>query len=249
MMKPAVITITVIIAVFTLAGVALPEEPDCLTCHEELKAGAFVHNALVSVGCTACHPGIDAKDIPHKLLANIPKGLPGETADLCYSCHDKTKFYAPTIHAPVGIGLCTSCHNPHSSGVANLLVAEPDKLCFNCHEKEKFSSKKSVHGPVAAGKCLSCHVPHASDNEGLVVRKGNILCRRCHPRTEREPHAVTGLRTAGHPVRGKEDPKRKGKTFECLSCHQAHASEWVRLYRYKANSWEELCIYCHTDIY
>jgi len=221
------------------------EEPiDCTMCHGDLTQGKVVH-AAVSMGCTICHAGVDAKEIPHKFTTNFPKGLSSEIAELCYNCHDKTKFYGPTVHAPVGIGMCTACHNPHHSENEKLLIAGKEALCYNCHEQEKFSGKKIIHNPVRAGLCLECHLPHASANEYLAVNKGNLLCRKCHPRVEKEPHAIVGFSQMGHPLKGKSDPKRKGKTFECLSCHQPHTSDWGRLFRYKADSSYDLCLYCH----
>ncbi|MDP2167022.1 MAG: cytochrome c3 family protein [Thermodesulfovibrionales bacterium] len=226
------------------AATGYAEEVDCNMCHPDLSQGAVVHPAI-GMGCRSCHSGIDASETPHKMTTAFPKGLSSETADVCYSCHDKAKFYAPTIHAPVGIGICTACHNPHRSENEKLLVASKQTICFNCHDTAKFTGKKTVHDPVKAGLCLECHTAHASNNEYLIVSKGNILCRKCHPRVEKEAHAVVGFKAAGHPVRGKSDPRRKGKTFECLSCHSPHTSDWGRLFRYKAENPYELCIYCH----
>lgn len=243
------VIVIVVMAFFALQISGMAEEPqkeaiDCTMCHGDLATGKVVH-AAVLMGCTVCHSGVDASQIPHKFTTNFPKGLPSEIADICYNCHDKAKFYGPTVHAPVGIGLCTACHNPHHSENEKLLSAGKEAICYNCHEQEKFSGKKVIHDPVRAGLCLECHVPHASSNEYLTVSKGNLLCRKCHPRVEKEPHAIVGLSQQGHPVKGKSDPKRKGKTFECLSCHVPHASDWGRLFRYKAESSFDLCTYCH----
>lgn len=232
----------------TFIRAASAQETDCLTCHKELSEGRYIHNAISSGGCQVCHSGIISKEIPHKSETKFPKGLGAETVELCYTCHDKTRFYGSTVHAPVGIGLCTSCHNPHHSEIANLLIVEKQTLCFNCHEKEKLTGQKNIHAPVNAGECLQCHAHHASNNEHLILKKGNILCRKCHRNVEKEPHAVTGFKYKGHPIRGKEDPIRKGKTFECLSCHMPHTSEWIRLLRYKADSLFDLCLYCHPQM-
>lgn len=239
-----------IFVVFISSVETWSEEIDCAGCHGDLASGKFVHTAIINGGgCPACHTGVDAKDIPHKFLTNAPKGLLAEGGDLCYACHGRTKFSAATIHAPVGVGLCISCHNPHKSENKKLLIAEKQTLCFNCHEKEKLTGMKSTHKPVREGLCLECHDPHASNNLFLVLRKGNILCRKCHPTVEKSPHAVTALKTGGHPIRGKEDPKRPGKIFECLSCHLPHTSEWGKLFRYRAESTFDLCIYCHMGIF
>jgi predicted CXXCH cytochrome family protein len=77
------------------------------------------------------------------------------------------------------------------------------------------------------------------------VRKGNFLCRKCHAQVERSPHAIIGFSRVGHPLRGRRDPIREGKTFGCLSCHLPHTSESARLFRYKAQGMFDLCTYCH----
>jgi predicted CXXCH cytochrome family protein len=62
---------------------------------------------------------------------------------------------------------------------------------------------------------------------------------------ERSPHAITGFSRTGHPLRGRRDPMREGKTFGCLSCHMPHTSEWTALFRYQADNLFDLCQYCH----
>ena len=232
----------VFIVCFT-ASTARAQEVDCPMCHPGLSEGKSVH-AAVMMGCPSCHAGVDAAEIPHKMTAG--KGLSAEGAELCYFCHDKTEFYGPTIHAPVGIGLCTNCHNPHRSDNEKLLVATGSELCFKCHDESGFfKDKRSIHEPVKTGACLKCHMTHVSRNESLLIRKGIILCRKCHSNVLKEPHAVAGFKRAGHPLRGRKDPNRPGKTFECLSCHLPHSSESPTLYRYKAEGMFDLCSHCH----
>lgn len=231
----------IILSIICLASQAAAE--DCLMCHPNLKEGKSVH-AAVSMGCATCHTGIDASTMPHKVTSEFSKGLSAQLPDICYNCHDKTKFYGPTIHAPVGIGLCTACHNPHRSDSEKLLTSVKTELCFNCHDKAAFS-KRSVHKPANEGKCLDCHKPHVSQNEALLIRKGNSLCTKCHPKVLKNAHAVAGFKRSGHPLRGRKDPNRPGKTFECLSCHVPHASDYPSLYRYKAETMFDLCNHCH----
>jgi predicted CXXCH cytochrome family protein len=316
------------------ASQASAQGPDCQMCHPDLAQGKSVH-AAVGMGCTVCHSGVDATDIPHKFTSGIAKGLSADPPDLCFMCHDqgmfsgksvvhmpvaggmctschsphssendklllsenvcvtchgtdefskkdvhppvqagmctschephqsdtqkllrkeppelcydchkKEDFYGPTIHAPVGVGLCVICHSPHSSDNEKLLTQKTPDLCFVCHVKSSFFLT-SVHKPVQEGLCTQCHSPHASQNESLLVRKGNFLCRKCHAKVERAPHAIAAFNTKGHPLRGRRDPVREGKTFGCLSCHLPHTSESPRLFRYKANTMFDLCSYCH----
>lgn len=236
-------------AVLFLSSPDVAEEPaekplPCEMCHPDRTEGKVVHAAL-KMGCITCHSAVDASTIPHKMTTGVSKGLMAEPPDLCYMCHDRGKFYGPTIHAPVGVGMCTTCHNPHSTDNEKLLILPKEKLCFMCHLESEKAGKKSVHQPVKEGKCLSCHAPHVRNNEYLLLKKGNILCRKCHRQVEKEAHAVQGYKGNGHPIRGKRDPKRVGKTFGCLSCHVPHTSDWGKLFRYEAASMYDLCLYCH----
>lgn len=284
------ILLSIIGVAFLLKGRMAYSDVDCLMCHEKISKEKVVHPAL-QMGCPTCHTAIDAKDIPHKKTNNIAKGLSSEQPDLCFNCHDKTrfskktvhpalgmactachnphssknakllnseppdlcynchdrkKFEGKTVHPPVSGGMCTTCHNPHSTDTPRLLASEPPELCFNCHDKVEFT-KKNVHPPVAGGMCLTCHAPHASKYTTLTVKAVTGICITCHTEESIRSglHVVRGFRSVGHPVSGKEDPKRSGKRFSCASCHNPHSSDYNKLFRYKAQIPFELCINCH----
>jgi len=211
------------------------EYTDCMKCHltkPNLK-GKIVHPA-VQMGCSVCHP--DA----HKKSAKDALGLSSDVPQLCFGCHDNTKFSGKVIHSPVAAGMCTFCHNPHSSNVERLLRAPLPDLCYKCHQKFNL---KVVHAPVAAGLCLSCHTPHAGRNKSLLLKPLNAICIECHPEVPKKEHVIAG----GHPLFFKDDPIRKGQEFTCVSCHNPHDSDSVRLFRYKveAGKMALLCTYCH----
>ena len=238
------------VVVFLLVGMnpgvrELRGEVNCLTCHEALSKEKVVHPAL-QMGCQACHSGIDAAEIPHKKTNNIAKGLSSEPPQLCYGCHDKKKFEGKTVHSPVAGGMCTTCHNPHSSKNPKLLVAEAPDLCFNCHDKAEFS-RKNVHAPVQGGMCLQCHASiHASNEPALLKKKINAVCIECHANIVKAPHPVRGVKKDGHPLQGKKDPVRKDKPFSCASCHNPHSSDSPKLFRYAATAKMDLCTHCHN---
>lgn len=233
---------------------AWSREIDCLTCHEELKKQKVVHAAL-ETGCTGCHPGIDPKSTPHNITGDVSKGLSAEPPALCYGCHDKAVFTRKNAHAALGMG-CTSCHNPHSSTQAKLLVSEPAELCFACHDRSLFSGKV-VHPPVAGGMCTSCHNPHSSDQVSLLIKKPYELCLDCHADVVTKPHVLSGINTGGHPLGGPgkknksakkglvKDLKR-GKSFYCGSCHNPHSTDTEHLFRFNAKSSMALCTNCHV---
>ncbi len=183
---------------------ATAAEVNCLKCHNELTKKKFEH-AAVAMGCPTCHTDIDARTVPHKMKSKIAKGLSAEQPDLCYGCHDKALFEKKFVHAAVGMG-CTTCHSPHSSNTAPLLLNPVVALCKTCHE-DKASGKHILTGyglgdrhptqdkpnpahPDKELSCVSCHTPHASNGSFLftdeAVRAGN-LCLLCHTRVMVRP--------------------------------------------------------------
>ncbi len=217
----------------------------CYGCHDKGKFTKKIVHAALQMGCVSCHN-------PHS-SAN-EKLLKASMPDLCFGCHDKTKFSGTVVHSPVGIGLCITCHDPHSSANEKLLTAPVPDLCFSCHDKEPFS-RKNIHMPVAGGMCTGCHSPHASAELKLLLKKPISVCLECHAAVLKSPHVVTGFTREGQgghflgSVRKAkkiiQDPMRKNREFYCGSCHDAHSSDWGKLYRYKATTSMGLCQYCH----
>jgi predicted CXXCH cytochrome family protein len=235
------------------APAASPAPADCSKCHASLTVRKKTVHAAVTMGCPSCHSGIaNALKVPHVKSGTIAKGLGSEQPDLCYGCHDKTKFTKKTVHAAVGMG-CTGCHDPHAGNNEKLLTAPVPDLCVNCHDKAEFS-RKNVHAAVQMG-CLTCHDPHSADNPGLLIKSAYELCLGCHEQVNKSPHAISGFGNAGHPLggsrkkkSGKEparDPKREGRMFSCASCHNPHSSDSIKLFRYPAKTSMDLCTYCH----
>jgi predicted CXXCH cytochrome family protein len=226
------------VALFLFSSNASAADIDCLKCHSKLTKGSVVH-ATVSMGCTTCHTAIDAKTVPHKKSGAVAHGLSAEQPGLCYGCHTKEAFEKKFAHAALGMG-CTSCHNPHSSNMAKLLLSKAPDLCF------------------------TCHVPHESDEVALLANSPNDLCVTCHSEVAEKPHAVSGFSAASHPLGPRKggkrkakrdvssgtsntvmDPSRPGRAFCCGSCHEPHSTESPRLFRFNAKSAMSLCGNCH----
>ncbi len=167
----------------------------------------------------------------------------------CLECH-KDLTEGKVVHPAVQMG-CERCHTgvdasaiPHKFTGAKGLKTDPPELCYQCHSKDDFA-KKIQHAPVAAGTCLSCHVPHSSTNESLLRKPGVELCKQCHEDIEQKHRVMIGSPPHNHSLFAFKDPKRKGKPFNCLSCHVPHSSAWGKLFRYDAQNAEGLCKYCH----
>jgi predicted CXXCH cytochrome family protein len=128
----------------------------CFNCHgdmeESLKNLKTKHSVLTDPkSCMNCHN-------PHASSNN--KLLLKEGNDLCYGCHNKVVNSdsksiknisllvknGKSIHAPIEIDGCVSCHNPHYSEYDALLTGnysqdayvdmsvEKNELCFTCHD-------------------------------------------------------------------------------------------------------------------
>jgi predicted CXXCH cytochrome family protein len=189
------------LAVLALSLPSLGQEVDCTQCHGDLAQKKVVH-APLQMGCKTCHDQLDASSVPHKSGGKAPKGLSAEAPALCVTCHESKLFEGKLVHGPVGAGMCTGCHDPHSSANVGLLTKEPAALCLDCHGDVKkkphvivgFSSRghplgdekkaKEVADPLRTGKpfyCAACHEPHRSELPKLSrFDKGMAACQKCH---------------------------------------------------------------------
>ncbi|HSL82205.1 MAG TPA: cytochrome c3 family protein, partial [Thermoanaerobaculia bacterium] len=115
--------------------------PLCATCHAEVEeqlATQTAHGPAASPdGCTSCHG-------PH--MTRNPDLLARPVAETCATCHDveNAEFLARHLGLPAAALDCGSCHDPHASQMAGMLLPE-------------------VHPPFAEGDCTVCHtaVPRA----------------------------------------------------------------------------------------
>lgn len=65
---------TNLLLIFLFSAPLSAQEADCLQCHGDLAQGKSVH-AAVAMGCSLCHTGVDARDIPHRITNKNSKGL------------------------------------------------------------------------------------------------------------------------------------------------------------------------------
>jgi predicted CXXCH cytochrome family protein len=134
-------------------------------------------------------------------------------------------FSKKDVHAAIGMG-CTSCHNPHSTDTAKLLVTDQPDVCYNCHDKAMFS-KKIVHAAIGMG-CTGCHNPHSTDTAKLLVTDQPGVCYNCHDKGmfgKKVVHAAVGM--------------------GCTGCHNPHSSDDMALLVKKPVL---VCLECHGDV-
>ena len=207
-----------------LASVSLVYANACVTtdCHQSILKGKNIHPAAEP--CETCH---QQQGTPHPQKGKKTISLMQESPALCAMCHQPfgTK---PQIHSPVKDGMCTTCHNPHSSNESKLLVQPLKDLCLTCHpDKVTYTY---VHGPTAAGDCTGCHNPHESDYKALLVKDVGELCITCHFDMQ--------------DVMKKKDV-HPALYSGCTSCHNPHGSPFKKLLSAEG---EQLCFQCHPQI-
>jgi predicted CXXCH cytochrome family protein len=152
------------------------ENSNCLECHTDRAVGNHAHPAVKS-GCVSCHKIEDRQDATYVVLKE-------QKASLCFGCHQPVAFSYP--HFPYRSGMCTHCHNPHTSESAHLLRTKVNELCLQCHLRRANSVPSQymptitlvndnevghpyerhpvakVRDPLTGGEmsCLSCHDAH-----------------------------------------------------------------------------------------
>ncbi|WP_295023014.1 cytochrome c3 family protein [Sulfurimonas sp.] len=149
------------------------KDSNCFVCHKAITLDRYAHAPSANWLCTSCHTG----EIENKSKNIIEKSkfiAPKQIASACFSCHDKNKQSWDTKkhkHFPVEAGMCTRCHNPHSSDNKMFLRVNSSFLCLECHADKKLSQQirgnSKCPGEQKDG-CTECHNPHASDYRFLL---------------------------------------------------------------------------------
>ena len=196
----------------------------CVTCHEEIATRLqqkHRHAPVASGKCTACH---DPHGSPFRYQ------LPVEPARACVSCHQDigdalTQAY---VHAPAGAS-CQICHDPHAAAQPAQLRARSNEVCLACH----------IDAPPdrIAADAVSLFGAHRADAIDRLAASGSRILL--------DASLAAGHPTRGHPIEGREDPSRKGRTLECTSCHNPHGAAGAKLLRFGATGISSLCIRCH----
>jgi predicted CXXCH cytochrome family protein len=190
-------------------------------CHQKLLNVKYVHPGTET--CDMCHQKV-IKQHPQRNKKSFQ--LTQEPASLCAQCHPAMATLT-FVHAPVGTGMCTACHNIHA-GERKLLSRPAKDLCSLCH-KDKINFQ-FMHGPAATGDCASCHSPHDSNNKQLLVKDGQDLCFSCHIDMEKKI---------------KKPFMHAALEGGCTSCHNPHGSSAKMFFPAPGPA---LCYQCHPDM-
>ncbi len=211
--------------------VTRPGGEGCYICHDSKRQefkGKAVHSPVAKGECGDCHD-------PHQSSLKFQLKGPSRQG-LCFSCHDSNLIKKANLHTPVKRGDCVACHYAHSSPHARLLTAPTEKFCFSCHEDvQKGLKKKYVHKPVREN-CEKCHDPHSSPHKGQLLKAQMETCAECHKSLH--PQIIQTVATAKFP----HQPVKKG---ECVSCHQAHFTDFEKLLK---SPLKDICFTCHQEL-
>jgi len=176
----------------------------------------------------------------------------------CKECHGDL-VEQDVMHYPAE-DACDNCHestgasHPSGDSVGFRLMDEIPTLCYYCHEESL--DKAHPHQAVAAGDCLGCHNAHGSSETSLLHLPDPDLCLSCHKQDYRTDSTETlNIRRL---VQGNMMVHSAIPGGGCMSCHQAHGSDFRALLvdrfpeaDYVPSSTEnfELCFLCHdTDL-
>jgi predicted CXXCH cytochrome family protein len=217
-------TIFFLLISLSFIATTLYAQNTCVTsqCHSTILKAKNIHPATES--CDSCHEAISQ---PHPQKGMKTFKTSENLTEVCATCHESVST-KKVVHPPVQEGSCTTCHDPHASDQAKLLVQPAQELCLTCHGDH--TDYKVAHGPAAAGECLSCHNPHESDQAALLTQPQPELCLSCHG-----DMADTLKMKVVHPA----------IEAGCTSCHNPHGSGFPHLL---ASAGASVCADCHGDV-
>lgn len=195
----------------------------CLSCHKtdehRFNASLSVHTSA-GVSCISCHNTHPDAEHSAKMLAVGKNTMQRDnTNELCLSCHktENAQFSQTTHHRlKEGVMECNTCHNPHGSANAKMLIADKKEVCVQCHE-DKRGPFMFEHGAVLNEQgCVTCHEQHGGGGQHLLkARDAKSLCMSCHSKEAIGQHGVTGLQyNNGIPTSGLTS------AGDCTRCHE-----------------------------
>jgi predicted CXXCH cytochrome family protein len=240
-------------------GGQLTARVDCLSCHvphgsanPHMVRGTTLHPPFADGTCEACHRAPFAGRV--RLVRRGQK--------LCTSCHSDLEEPAPeggSRHAALEgtrrDTACLSCHDPHMSVNATLLIETGPPLCAQCHEDVvQGATAETGHVPAAA-ECTICHQPHSAPHSRLLIEAPESLCPMCHDVEDADlskAHLGADLAalecTSCHNPHGTGNPKLLARHIHpvildgCATCHIDSASDLVE------DGGSALCLACHDNI-
>jgi predicted CXXCH cytochrome family protein len=141
----------------------------CFQCHLDKRAQFSLPNSHQvlngKMSCADCH------DV-HKgdAIAGTGADLAAQN-DTCTKCHTEQKGPFVFEHGAMREG-CTSCHNPHGTINAKMLVARDANLCLRCHLE--------APDPGSSGEINADAIKHSAENHNTRLMQGACWSAGCH---------------------------------------------------------------------
>ena len=196
----------------------------------------------------------------------IADNRPGAGSLNCLSCHDGTigrnmsynNSARVKTYAMSAAGTPPGPYDPSAGRIqgTGIFVDHPVNVPYRAG-RAGLAALNKVKGkkiPLSGAdrdqvECASCHNPHTSGNDFLLEKPEVKLCGACHAGRSTGKHVLAGFGFGGsHPIEGKPDPLRKGKTFSCTTCHNPNASDVAPQHGDDTLAIDSLCLKCHEKI-
>jgi predicted CXXCH cytochrome family protein len=260
------------------ASVKIPQETfpldsqgrmTCATCHtahavpdsSDIRTVVFLRQPNVDSSlCLACHPEHAQKNKFQHPLGRADKPVPQNILD----AGGKTSEDGHMV-------FCQTCHEPHGTRNAWMLVLPPAELCISCHTERapdaspsagapvhrigqtypgfqppaSLLSRKATFGPNGELDCLSCHRLHdASGAVPLLIRhnQDGSLCLECHDKEKTVIHSPHDLRFSS-PETVNTEGQKPMESGVCGTCHRIHG--WARAVQDTHMPHSSACVDCH----
>lgn len=145
---------------------AAPEapKPKVLEPRRSSTPPLVMHEPFAQRRCSDCH--LERKNAGERIGSSAFRlqdltALRLPVQELCVSCHAQPARQFD--HAPALLGECTTCHHPHASAQAHLLLRQRTRdLCILCHRVETMGDPSHLD-QSADHDCAECHDPHGGD--------------------------------------------------------------------------------------
>lgn len=211
---------------------------DCASCHAPhgsdnpgMLTAQRQHAPFADGSCSGCH----RKPFGERLR------LRARGERLCTACHGEFPELAESgsRHAALqglqGRAGCLSCHDPHMSPNAAMLLAAGPGLCEPCHDGV-VAAALAATGHAAAEDCGNCHRPHTAEEPHLLAAAPDELCGSCHDLAD---EALGAAHLGADPA-----------ALACTSCHSPHGAGHVKLLAENLHPpLEEGCDTCHEGAF
>jgi hypothetical protein len=205
-----------------------------------------LRGAHAALSCSACHTRSSSGQ-----LQFVGRSI------ACQSCHaaDARAVTVPD-HKSAGFTECTACHSisswknarfDHSQTAFPLAGAHQAVTCDGCHADQVFKGKDT--------QCVSCH--RVDYDQAAAPRHADgfpTTCADCHSNTAWKGatfdhgttrFALTGAHNAVACTGCHADQVYRGKSTECLSCHQSDFQGTTNP-NHAAAGFTAPCTVCHT---